>query len=288
MRLIFGFLILLSSLSSYAQVTGLAAWAGSVTKGPLGAFPPLAPCRIVYDLSWNNLVSAGTAKIRFQELDGRWVARAEAGTNGLARALWRYDCNMASVLDSAVLRSLYMEHSETDSAETVSYRVQFRVSDVLTEATVSPKDGTPVLKYSCCPYAPVDDLQSAILYLRSQPLAVGDAITRVIQPFDRPYLATFTVMARESRKVDGKAYPTIRLDVKIRRLDTTKLELASYKKMKTATIWVSDDAWRLPVEMHASIWVGFISATLTKREWLTGPDAKATLPPSMVVKVKEK
>ncbi len=286
MRMIYGFLFLLLSLSCHAQVTGLAAWAGSVTKGPLGAFPPLAPCRIVYDLSWNNLVSAGTAKIRFQELDGRWVARAEAGTNGLARALWRYDCTMASVLDSSALRSLYMEHSETDSAETVSYRVQFRASDVLTEATVSPKDGTPALKYSRCPYAPVDDLQSSILYLRSQPLAVGDAITRVIQPFDRPYLATFTVMARESRKVDGKAYPTIRLDVKIRRLDTTKLELASYKKMKTSTIWVSDDAWRLPVEMHASIWVGFISATLTKREWLTGPDAIATLPPSMVVKEK--
>lgn len=273
-------------LSSHAQATGTAAWKGSVTKTPLGSFPPLTPCRIVYDLSWNNLVSAGTAKIRFQERDGRWVARAEAGTNGWARSLWRYDCTMASVLDSTVLRSLYMEHSETDSAETVSYRVQFRDSDVLTEAKVSPKKGALSLKYTRCPYAPVDDLQSAILYLRSQPLAVGDVITRVIQPFDRPYLGTFTVMARESRKVEGKVYPTIRLDVKIRKLHPTSLELASYKKMKTATIWVSDDTWRLPVEMHASIWVGFISATLTKRELLTGPKAKATLPPSMVVKEK--
>ncbi len=280
------FLFALLPLSSHDQVTGAAAWKGSVTKAPLGSFPPLAPCRIVYDLSWNNLVSAGTAKIRFHQIDGRWVARAEAGTRGLARALWRYDCTMASVLDSTVLRSLYMEHSETDSAETVSYRVQFRASDVVTEAKVSPKKGASSLKYIRCPYAPVDDLQAAILYLRSQPLAVGDAITRVIQPFDRPYLATFIVMARESRKVEGKVYPTIRLDVKIRRLHATKLELASYKKMKTATIWVSDDAWRLPVEMHASIWVGFISATLIKREPLSGSDAKATLPPSMVVREK--
>jgi len=286
MRLVMIILCLLLSPGAYAQITGLAAWAGLVTRSPLGNFPLLTPCRIEYDLSWNNFLSAGTAKIRFQDLDGLWVARAEAGTNGLARALWRYDCTMASVLDSTVLRSLYMEHSETDSDEMVSYRVQFRPGDVVTEAKVSPKKGAASLKYSICPYAPVDDLQSAILYLRSQPLAAGDAITRVIQPFDRPYLATFTVMARESRKVDGKAYPTIRLDVKIRKLDTTKLELASYKKMKTATIWVSDDAWRLPVEMHARIWVGFISATLVKRELLSGPESKATLPPSMVVKEK--
>lgn len=273
-------------LSSHAQANSAPTWNRSVTKTPLGKFPALAPCRIAYDLSWNNLVSAGTAKIRFQETAGRWVARAEAGTNGLARALWRYDCSMASVLDAALLKSRYMEHSETDSAETVSYRVQFRAGDVMTEAKVSPKDGTATLKHTRCPYAPVDDLQAAILYVRSQPLAVGDAITRVVQPFDRPYLATFTVMARENRKIDETTYPTIRLDVKIRRLHPTKLELASYKKMKTATIWVSDDAWRLPVEMHAEIWVGFISARLTKREWLTGPEATAALPPSMIVSEK--
>lgn len=279
-------LSLLLPLSAQAQATGAAVWKGSVSRGPLGAFPPLAPCRIVYDLSWNNLVSAGTAKIRFQEKDGYWVARAEAGTQGLARLLWSYDCTMASVLDAASLQTRYMEHSETDSAETVSYRVSFGAKDVMTEAKVAPKGGTVALKYTCCPYAPIDDLQSAILYVRSQPLHVGDVITRVIQPFDRPYLATFTVMAHEKRKVDGTSYPTFRLDVKIRKLHATKLELASYKKMKTATIWVSDDEWRLPVEMHAEIWVGFVSARLIRREWLSGSAAKATLPPVMTVKEK--
>jgi hypothetical protein len=38
--------------------------------------------------------------------------------------------------------------------------------------------------------------------------------------------------------------------------------------------------------MHASIWVGFISATLVKREPLAGAESKATLPPSMVVNEK--
>ena len=275
---------LLCPLFLHAQMPGLTAWKSTVTKAPAGAFPLLTPCRIEYDLSWNNLLSAGTAMIRFQNAADAWIARAEAGTNGLARGLWKYDCTMASVLDAATLRSRYMEHSETDSAETISYRVAFSPTEVRTAAKVSPKGAATTLKNTICPYGPVDDIQAAILYVRSQPLTAGQVITRVIQPFDRPYLATFTVMARETRTVAGTDYPTIRLDVKIRKLHTTKLELSSYKKMKTATIWVSDDAWRVPVEMHASIWVGFVSATMSKREYLTGKDALGKLPPSMMVK----
>ena len=107
------------------------------------------------------------------------------------------------------------------------------------------------------------------------------AITRVVQPFDRPYLVTFSVAGREKRKVRGTAHDTIKLDVKIRKIDRKTLALGSFKKMRKATIWVSDDAWRLPVEAHADIFVGFISAAITKREALTGTDAITSLPKSM-------
>jgi hypothetical protein len=277
-------LVVLCPTLMSAQTQGTAAWAGTVTKDSPGSFPLLTPSRIEYDLSWNNLVSAGSAKIRFQNAGDAWIARAEAGTTGLARSLWKYDCTMASILDAASLQSRYMEHSETDSAETISYRVGFEPKEVRTEAKITPKGGKTTEKLTRSPYGPMDDLQAAILYVRSQPLKTGQVITRVVQPFDRPYLATFTVQGRETRKVSGVSYPTIRLDVKIRKLHVTKLDLAPFKKMKTATIWVSDDAWRLPVEMHASIWVGFISATMVKREALTGADAIGTLPPSQVVR----
>lgn len=279
-----GLLTLLISSQILAQGKGAATWSGTVTKDPPGAFPLLTPSRIEYDLSWNNLVSAGTAKIRFQNAGDAWIARAEAGTTGLARSLWKYDCVMASVLDAASLQSRYMEHSETDSAETISYRVGFEPKEVRTEAKISPKGGKTTEKLTRSPYGPMDDLQAAILYVRSQPLKTGQVITRVVQPFDRPYLATFTVQGRETRKVSGVDYPTIRLDVKIRKLHATKLELAPFKKMKTATIWVSNDAWRLPVEMHASIWVGFISATMVKRESLEGADGIGKLPANRVVR----
>ncbi len=262
------------------------AWVSSLTKSAPGSFAPLKPCRVVYDLSWNNLISAGSAKVVMQEAGGHQVARAEAGTTGLARALWSYDCTMISVMDRGPLRAVHLNHTETDVSETVAYEVGFSPLKVLTETVLTPKGGTVKKSSTICPYGPVDDLQSAILYVRSQPLKQGDKITRVVQPFDRPYLTTFTVVNRGKRKVEGTVYPVIELDVKIRKIDAKTLVLGSFKKVKTATIWVSDDTWRLPIEMHADIFVGFISATMTKREALTGKAAQGSLPTGFSKKVR--
>ncbi len=53
--------------------------------------------------------------------------------------------------------------------------------------------------------------------------------------------------------------------------------------MKTATIWVSDDELRVPIEMNASVFVGFMFARLTKFEPLSGKEAKASLPARITV-----
>lgn len=257
------------------------AWSGLVSRAAPGSFAALPPCRVVYDLSWNNLISAGSAEVAVKQAGAFQVAKAQAGTTGFARRLWRYDCVMSSVVERGSLRARYLEHSETDSRETISYQAVFGSGQVKTESVLTPKKGSVKKSTAVCPYGPVDDLQSAILHVRSQPLKTGDVVTRVVQPFDRPYLVTFTVAGREKRTVRGTAHDTIKLDVKIRKIDRKTLALGSFKKMRKATIWVSDDTWRLPVEAHADIFVGFISAAMTKRESLTGKDAVTSLPKSM-------
>ncbi len=73
------------------------------------------------------------------------------------------------------------------------------------------------------------------------------------------------------------------MSVKIRKIDRTTLALSSYKKMKTSTIWISDDPLRLPIEMHAEIFVGYMSARMTGIKMLSGKDATATVPDNMTV-----
>ena len=50
----------------------------------------------------------------------------------------------------------------------------------------------------------------------------------------------------------------------MRKIDRKTLELLPYKKLKRdATLWLSDDADRIPLELRAAVFIGDIRATLT-------------------------
>ena len=44
------------------------------------------------------------------------------------------------------------------------------------------------------------------------------------------------------------------------------MELKEYKKLKRATMWISDDEERLPVELRTEVFVGDVRSVLTKKE----------------------
>lgn len=261
-----------------------ATWAGDLTRAPVGPYLKVPPCEVTYDLGWNNWVTAGRATLSVREAGPYWRADATASSMGVARGLWKYDCEMSSIIERATTRPRFLKHSETDSEENCRYRVAFEPQRVITETTTTPVKGAPTSRTAVCPYGPMDDLLSVILYVRSQALTPGQKVTRVVQPWDKPYLTTFEVLGRETRTFDGKKRPCIKLTVRIRRIDPRSLEVSSYKKMKTSTIWISDDELRLPIEMHAEVFVGYMSARLTGLKWLTGKDAVASLPRYMTVK----
>lgn len=260
------------------------SWVKDLTTARLGPYLTVPPCEVVYELGWNHLLTAGKASLSVKEAGGFWRADATAASTGLARGLWKYDCEMTSIINRQTLQPRFLSHSETDREETCHYRVVFEPQRVLTETTVIPKKGTTTKSTAICPYGPVEDLLSVILYVRSQALTPGQKITRVVQPWDKPYLTTFEVHGRESLDIAGKKRPCIKVDVKIRKIDRTTLDLSSYKKMKTSTIWISDDALRLPLEMHAEIFVGYMFARMTGLKMLNGADGMATVPPRMDVK----
>lgn len=258
-------------------------WVKEVTTAAAGPHVKVPPCEISYELGWNNWVKAGKATLSVREAGEFWRADATAASTGFARTLWRYDCEMTSIIRRSI-RPHFLKHSETDSEENCRYRVSFEPHRVVTETTVTPVKGAASTSTAVCLYGPVEDLLSVILHVRSQTLTPGQKITHVVQPWDKPYLTTFEVLGRGALNFGGKKRPCIKLGIKIRKIDRTTLALSSYKKMKTATIWISDDELRLPIEMHAEVFVGFMSARLTGLKMLSGNDARTTLPRLMTVK----
>lgn len=280
MRFLPAVLLLVSSALAQPE------WVSSLSQAVPGRLN-VPPCALDFELGWNNTIKAGTARVTIQEAgDDYWRASAQASSTGLARTLWSYDCTMSSIIRRDTLHPVFMQHSETDRSETCRYRVSFQPRRVITESTVLPRDGVASTSTHVCGFSPVEDLLSIILFVRSLPLADGESITRVVQPWDKPYLTTFEVMGREKMKVGDVDTPCIKLAVRIRKIDRDSLLLSSYKKMKTATIWVSDDEERLPVEMRAEIFIGYMSCRLTGKTMLSGGAARSGVPSAASMLVK--
>lgn len=277
-------LLLFSLLIHAGAPAQTPAWVKELTTAPAGALLQVPPCEITFELGWNNWIKAGTASLSVKEAGSCWRADATAASTGFARTLWKYDCAMTAVIGRADIRSRYLEHSETDSAENCRYRAAFAAGRVVTETVTTPVKGAAHSHRTVCPYGPMDDLLAVILYVRSQALRPGQKITRVVQPWDKPYLTTFEVQGRDTLNFGGQKRPCIKVGLKIRKIDRETLVLSSYKKMKTATIWISDDALRLPIEMHANVFIGYMSARMTGLKLLEGAAGKAALPRNMTVK----
>ncbi len=261
-----------------------------MTPGP---YRSLRPVKVDFGLSWNNVLNAGELAVEVREAEPvgsspqvEWIGHAEGRSNGLARALWPYDVEAQSRIDRASLRPRLFELSETEREKSYRYRLMFEPARLRTQTvTMTTKVGRgetppePTVKESTYRYEFVHDILSTALYLRSHELAKGDSIKTIVSPFNRPYYAEFEAIGREDRKVKGETDPTIRLDVDIRKINFDRT-LQDYDKMKTATIWLSDDEFRLPVEIHADIFVGFVSARVTRREWLDGGTTPASGTPA--------
>ena len=85
----------------------------------------------------------------------------------------------------------------------------------------------------------------------------------VLHPFASPYLARFRVIRREIHR--GLKY--LRMDLKLQKINP-KGKLLVYDKMKTTTMWFSDDHERLPVELRSKAFIGDVRAVLTGKKYL--------------------
>ena len=103
----------------------------------------------------------------------------------------------------------------------------------------------------------LNDLHSALLYLRSQPLRDRSVFRLAVYPANSAYVATITVIGHERIKVHAGTYSAIKLDLRLERINK-KNQLEPHRKFKRATAWVSDDNDRLLLRIEGQIFVGTI------------------------------
>lgn len=232
-------------------------WESSVSKDPPGDFPELRPVRTTYHFGWSGF-TAGVGDMHFTKTaDKHFQLEATGRTIGLVRAWWKLDASYRGLANAETLRPI-------ESKQTEIYRKKKLVTDLtFTDAGVTRArtEGTGAKATKPFNFPGLFDLHSALLYLRSQPLSDHSVIRIVVYPATSAYLTTITVLGRERVTVRAGTYSAIKVDLQLKRLGKN-LELEPHRKFRRATVWISDDANRIPLRIEAQIFVGTVFAEL--------------------------
>jgi hypothetical protein len=234
-------------------------WEATLTKDPPGNFPPLRPVRTNYHFGWSG-ITAGTGDLHLTKTEKHFQFEAAGKTIGFVRALWRLDASYRGTVDADTLRPIESKQTEIYRKKKLITDLSFTnsgVTRVRTEVPASGKTSIPV----AFNLPGLFDLQSAWLYLRSQPLTDHSVYRIAVYPATSAYLTTVTVLGRERVSVHAGSYNAIKVDLQLKHVGK-KMQLEPHKKFRRATIWISDDENRIPLRIEAQIFVGTVFAEL--------------------------
>ncbi len=232
-------------------------WVSSLTRNPPGNFSDPRPLRAIYKIGWSGLTAA-TGEAHFNRVSpDQFQIDAAGRTVGLVRALWRYDVTFKALDNAHTLMPIETNQDEVFRSKRVGTHLTFGSSGV----TRSRTDGNNPTTTKDFTFPRLLSLSAAMFYLRSQPLQEHDVYRVVVYPTTSPYLATITVTGHEKISLRPGAYQAIKMDLQLSKIGK-ELDLEPHKKFRKATIWLSDDADRLPLRIEAQIFVGSIFAEL--------------------------
>ncbi len=252
-------------LATSALCLAAINWQSTLSKEPVGNFAELRPFQGTYHFGWTGLTAA-TADVHFSRpSENRLQLEGTGRTVGLARALWKFDVNHRSLIDASTLRPVENNQTEVVRSKKVVTRLVFNNAGVTRDRT----ENADPLKTKEFKFQNLYDLDSAMLYLRSQPLKDRASDRVVVYPGNSAYVATITVIGREKITVHAGSYNAIKLDLQLSKIGKD-FDLEPHRKFRKATIWISDDADRVILRIEAQIFLGTVFAELQTAHFENG------------------
>jgi Protein of unknown function (DUF3108) len=260
-------LLSIGVLYSILNISAAPAWEKELTVISPSAMPPITPSKLEYTLSWKGRVDAGKTTIQFglpNSDKNIFKASATGNSIGFAAKLFPYSFFINGKMNANDYSPINLHSNETDKKETISTFVEYSKQNVSFKEICRPHEtGIDTINKSNFAYTPVFDVFSAMIHVRNQNLDDGNELVFICHPFKAAYLTKIKVLGRENIN-DRKA---IKLDVKLTKI-RKDFSLKKYEKMKTTTMWISDDKDRIPLEMRVEAFIGDVRMTLTNQEKL--------------------
>jgi len=191
-----------------------------------------------------------------------FISHINGHSTGVAATFFPYQFTFTSFSTKSYKPIIFVSH-EKDGKEIVDIKNQYKspggIHHSTTKILKKNKTITDDFKFTS---PSVHDAITAMLHVRGQPLKNGDIINISILPFSSPYYGVIKVLGREKHYSRN----CIKLSIHLSRIDKRTSKLKEYKKLKKATMWISDDAQRIPIELRSEVFIGDVRAILTKQQ----------------------
>lgn len=240
------------------------AWLALLLLAPLLAWgaPPRARVpfgvgeRIEFSVGW-GLVNAGSSTLSVLDtvrVNGHlcWRIQSQAQSNEVLSKLYPVRDKVVTWMDTEGLfsRGLHKNLNEGTYKKVRDYSIVPERRMV-----VKRKEGQPVDTLRI--RGPVQDVLSAFYWVRTQPLAVGQVLEVEAVDDMKSYRLAVKVLARETVKLKSGSFDCFKIQPIL-------LGEGLFKAKGEVFIWLTADERRIPVKMKSKIFIGAISATMTK------------------------
>jgi hypothetical protein len=209
--------------------------------------------KLVFSVQY-GLVTAGEATLEVRNLasiGGRPAYRiiSDARTNDFFSKFFSVRDRYESYMDTTALHSLRYEKHVREG--------KFKRDDAVDFDQAGHR---AVYKNKVVPIPPrTQDVLSALYYVRTLPLEVGQAISIANHTDGKNYPLVVKVLGREHVKVDAGEFDCIIVEPILRGPGV-------FNQQGRLTVWLTDDRRRLPVLMKSKVAIGHVAAILKSYE----------------------
>ncbi|MFL3660835.1 MAG: DUF3108 domain-containing protein [Polaribacter sp.] len=213
--------------------------------------------KLRYKMSYSGFLTAGTAVLELNEveLDGKKVfySRGSGWTSGIIKWFFKIDDVYESYFDKDTIKPYYFKRKIDEGGYKKHRNTQFNydTKEAYVQDFINQKD-------TIIAFSNVQDMMSSFYYLRTQDvkgMKKGDEIAidmfmdSQVYPFKLRYLGK-EVLKTKFGKINTLVFRPLVQSGRI------------FKAEESVTIWITDDANKIPIKMQADLSVGSLRAEL--------------------------
>ena len=255
-------ILLVFIASAFVSISCLhAGWQDRLTPDVAGPFPMLRPFEAEFRIGWSD-IEAARARMSVSYQGGNILLAGSGGTNGLARMLWQLDATLDATTSKPDFKTIYSIQAENYANRSITTQIVARPDGIWRLRENLPQ-GENAARWKKIKISPLRDLFSGMLYIRSQNLAPGETVSTIIFPGDSPFLVDLKCLGTDKIPIAGSQRDALKLDIRIQRINLKKGDaLEPHGKFQNGTVWLSNDADRIPLRAEVNIFIGYVFAEL--------------------------